>query len=177
MKDIPLLHTVPIVLLAVKKLSSNQVNVTTIGDIAIAGIKPPLLMISLHKNHYSRACIDRHGLFSINLPTEDMLSKVDYCGSHSGSNVDKSQVFSVSWVNSVPIIKKAPISMICKTIKKVMVEHRVIYIVDLIKTIKNCDSLNSINGIQYGLDNLYYSTGHPIGRGYEEANHFKKHAN
>lgn len=51
MKVLPLLHTVPIVLVGVKRsdFKDKRANYTTIGDVAIAGLNPALLMISLHE--------------------------------------------------------------------------------------------------------------------------------
>lgn len=174
MKPLPLLHTVPIILIGVKRedSESNIANYTTIGDVAIAGLNPPLLTISVHENHYSTKCIKKYGVFSVNVPTIEMLEKVDFCGVNSGAKIDKSTLFQDRWSNQVPYIKDAPISLLCKVEESVQIEKRVIFIVRVTKTIKDSTiELDAIKSIQYGLDNNYYSTGEVIGEGYKE---FKK---
>lgn len=173
-KTLPLLHPVPIVLIGTKK--NEKINYATIGDVAIAGLNPPLIMISLHENHLSNQNIQSNKKFSINIPEEDMLEKVDYCGMVSGNNRDKSCLFNSKMTDDcVPYIEVAPISLICEVEKSIKIKKRVIYVSRVKKTIVRDDlftegklSLNEVKSIMYGLDNNYYSVGKTIGKGYEE---------
>jgi len=50
---------------------------------------PPLLLIAVAKSHHSHRLIDRGGAFVINVPTEDLLDEVMFCGTRSGREVNK----------------------------------------------------------------------------------------
>ncbi len=49
----------------------------------------------MEKIHYTNKGIRENQVFSINIPSADLVEKVDYCGLVSGKNIDKSQVLSV----------------------------------------------------------------------------------
>jgi len=172
---LPLLHTVPIVVIGTKRPDEAvpKANYTTIGDVAVAGIRPPLIMVSLHERHLGREAIDASGRFSVNVPTQDFLARVDYCGIVSGREADKSEVFATIWHEDVPYAAEMPIALICRVLDRVQVEQRVVYVARVERTIAPDDmKLESIRGIQYGLDNQYYGTGPTIGTGYQEGASF-----
>jgi hypothetical protein len=85
---IPYLYPVPIVL--VGSMVEGRANYATVGDCAIMGIRPALVAISLGESHFTTRGILDTGSFSINVPTVELLSLVDYFGSVSGNDVDKS---------------------------------------------------------------------------------------
>ncbi len=171
---IPLLHPVPIVLIGTT--IKDQVNYTTIGDVAIAGMNPALIMISLHANHFTTEGLLEHGLFSVNTPDTSMLKKVDYCGRVSGRDINKSSLFETIYDSEKPpYINNAVFSLICKVENFMQVEHRIIFVAKVLKTIvrddlyiNNTIQYNSISTILYGLNNSYYDTGKVIGTGYKE---------
>jgi len=169
----PLLHPVPIVLIGTT--IKDKVNYTTIGDVAIAGMNPALIMISLHANHFSTKGLLEHGLFSVNTPDTTMLNKVDYCGMVSGREVNKSSLFETLYIDKTPYIKDAVFSLICKVENSTQVEHRIIFVARVLKTIvrddlyiNNTIQYDNISTVLYGLNNKYYNTGQPIGIGYRE---------
>jgi len=169
----PLLHPVPIVLIGTT--IKDIVNYTTIGDVAIAGMNPALIMISLHANHFSTEGLLDHGLFSVNTPDTTMLNKVDYCGIVSGRDVDKSSLFETLYTDKTPYIKDAVFSLICKVENSTQAAHRIIFVARVLKTIvrddlciNNTIQFNNISTVLYGLNNKYYNTGQPIGIGYKE---------
>ncbi len=174
-KILPLLHTVPIVVIGTRHPDHRdpKPNYTTIGDVAIAGINPPLIMISVHERHLGRRAIDAVGRFSVNVPSQEFLSRVDYCGMVSGNDADKSTVFMTAWHEDVPYAKEMPIVLICRVLERVQVEQRIIFVAKVERTItKDGMKLEDLHGIQYGLDNRYYGTGTPIGEGYHEGSPF-----
>lgn len=172
-KPYPLIHPTTIVLIGT--IYCDKANYTTIGDIAVAGLNPPLVMVSLHKNHEATKYIETHKRFSINSTSSSMMKEVDYCGIHSASSKDKSSLFKSSIIDELPIIDTSPINMIVDVVNSITVEQRVIYVCKVDKTfidndlIKN-DSLilNKIKPLLYGLDNSYYSGINKIGTGYKE---------
>jgi flavin reductase (DIM6/NTAB) family NADH-FMN oxidoreductase RutF len=72
------------------------------------------IMISCAKSHYSNQGIKANRVVSVNIVDEALLPKVDYVGSVSGIDTDKSQVFDYELRNkNIPIIKNAPVCMEC----------------------------------------------------------------
>lgn len=72
------------------------------------------IMISCAKPHYTNQGIKATGRVSVSIVDETILSKVDYIGSVSGSDTDKSQVFDYEIGDKgTPVIKTAPVCMEC----------------------------------------------------------------
>ena len=178
MKIYPFLHPVPIVLVGTKS-ENGRANFSTIGDVAIAGLNPPLLMISLHESHLSRENLDRTKHFSINVPDKKLLSEVDYCGMVSGKDADKSRIFNtLLHREGIPYIKDMPFVHFCRVVEKVQVQKRVVYIGEIFEQLLREDidtsDMNGLETILYGLDNMYYKPGVQIGKGYNEGLSLKK---
>ncbi|MDD3478389.1 MAG: flavin reductase [Candidatus Izemoplasmatales bacterium] len=165
------IHPVPIVLVGTKMESGNA-NFTTIGDIAVAGLRPPLIMISFHERHCSRMAIDQTRKFSVHVVEPSMMAKVDLCGSKSGHHFDKSTLFDFSWHQDLPIIKESPIVFTCHVRERLQVEQRVIYVAQvhevMLKEGFDLKDIGSLETLLYGLDNHYYRSGGICGSGYQE---------
>jgi flavin reductase (DIM6/NTAB) family NADH-FMN oxidoreductase RutF len=172
----PLIHPNPCVLIGTIK--NESINFTTIGDIAVAGLNPALIMISLHEHHLACEYIVSSKKFSINIPTDNMVSKVDYCGVYSGRKVDKSKLFDYTLKDGVPLINECPVSLIAKVEHSHQIMQRVVLICSIESTYVSDNLFNNkkldfskMGGLVYGLDNKFYSLGNIIGEGYES---FKK---
>lgn len=139
-------------------------------------MNPALIMISLHANHFTTEGLIEHGLVSVNTPDISMLKKVDYCGMVSGRTIDKSSLFETIYDSEkTPYIKIAIFSLICKVENSMRIEHRIIFVAKVLKTIvrddlyiNNTIQYSNIFTILYGLNNCYYNTGQVIGTGYKE---------
>lgn len=169
---IPLIHPAPICLIGT--MVQGHPNYTTIGDVAVAGIKPALIMISINIKHACMEFINQTKTFSINIPTKEQVHKVDYAGMHSGHTVNKSTLFESEMINNVPIIKNCPINLIVEEVKRVQVEHRTILVCSVKETyldknlqVNGTIDLSQVSSILYGLNNRYYTIGGGIGTGYQ----------
>jgi flavin reductase (DIM6/NTAB) family NADH-FMN oxidoreductase RutF len=170
----PLIHPVPIVVVGVLDgIEGSRVNFTTIGDIAIAGLNPPLLMLSLHERHLSRQIIDDKKKLTVHIPEVKWLDQIDYCGVHSGHDMDKSSVFPFRVYRGFVVIDDFPINLLCRVRERIQVDKRVIFVVEvdemLLRSDVTIENLGSLNTILYGLNNRYYSSGKEIGEGYYTA--------
>lgn len=177
---LPLVGAVPIVLIGTKV--KDRVNFTTIGDVGIMGLNPPLVYVSLHENHFSTIGLLENYEFSINVPTKELLKKVDYCGIYSGKNKDKSDLFTVFYGNkqASPMIDECAISLECEIVKDFKIQHRHIFVANVIESYINSEfvekddqgtklvSLEKLELISYYLDNRYYSMNKFLGIGYSE---------
>lgn len=172
-KTLPLLHPVPIVLLCT--FHKEKRNITTIGDVAVMGLNPPLLAFSTNEKHLATDLIDSEQRLSINIPGSELVREVDYCGIYSGRDRDKTELFNIELINEIPAISECKITLLVKVISRTQVKQRVIYISEVTAAYAQ-DSLIveeelNLSGFQtllYGLDNQYYQSGEPLGRGYCE---------
>lgn len=64
-------------------------NIISVAWIIPTSITPPLLAVSIGKTRYSHKLIEETGEFVVNIPTEELLDKVEYCGSVSGRDENK----------------------------------------------------------------------------------------
>lgn len=182
---IPLIYPIPIILAGA--MVEDTPNYTCIGDTGLMGINPPLLFISSHVNHHTNKGILTHHTFSINIPTTALLAEVDYCGIVSGSDVDKSALFTNFFgvLETAPLIEECPVNIECRVVKEFSIQHRQIFIGEVAAThidealILNQDGrrqlpdLTQLDPILYALDNQYYRVGAQIGTGYAEGQKFK----
>jgi flavin reductase (DIM6/NTAB) family NADH-FMN oxidoreductase RutF len=181
---VPYLYPVPIVL--VGSTVEGRANYATIGDCAIMGIRPPLVAVSLGESHFTTRGILDVGGFSINVPTTELLSLVDYFGSVSGKDVDKSALVESTpgTLPNVPLLADCPVNLECQVVEECKVERRHIFVARVVEThidqryVSEADGqtriapLKELAPILYALDNTYYSIGAPIGTGYAEASKF-----
>lgn len=73
------------------------------------------LLVSLHASHYINKGIRETGRLSVNIVTEELLPKADYCGIVSGNKVDKSEVFDfLPGEEGVPLMNESPLTMECR---------------------------------------------------------------
>jgi flavin reductase (DIM6/NTAB) family NADH-FMN oxidoreductase RutF len=109
------LYPTPTVL--VGAIVDGKPNFLTIAHIGIVNhAKPFLISMSLGKVHYTNAGIKENKVFSVNLPSENLVVKTDYAGMVSGKKTDKSEVFEIFYgeLASAPMIKECSLNMACK---------------------------------------------------------------
>jgi flavin reductase (DIM6/NTAB) family NADH-FMN oxidoreductase RutF len=109
-------YPMPIALLGTK--IEDKVNFMALGWVMRACMNPPLLTVSVNKNHLTSKAIRKNKTFSVNFPNVDMIEKTDYCGLVSGKMTDKSDLFEIYYGNlkTAPMIKKCPLSLEYKLI-------------------------------------------------------------
>lgn len=88
----------------------GRVNWLTVAHTGTIGHS--LIMVSMSQAHYTNKGIIASGKMSLNLADRPMLPKVDYVGTVSGANTDKSGVFAYHMgENGSPIIDASPLSI------------------------------------------------------------------
>ncbi len=181
---VPYLYPVPIVL--VGATVEGRPNYATVGDCAIMGIRPAVVAISLGATAFTMKGIAETGVFSINVPTTEMLPLVDTFGTVSGKDVDKSALVESApgTVPGVPLLVACPVNLECRVVEECVVEHRRILVAKVVETHVDERFVSETAGgvrvapvpeldpILYALDNTYYAIGKPIGTGYAEAARF-----
>lgn len=93
-------------------------NVLTVAWTGILNTQPPVTYISLRPERFSYPIIRESGEFVINLPTEELVRAVDYCGVKSGRNTDKLAQTGLTVTKGVavsaPMINECPLSLECR---------------------------------------------------------------
>jgi flavin reductase (DIM6/NTAB) family NADH-FMN oxidoreductase RutF len=117
LKGSVILNPVPVVLVTSKN-KAGKTNVFTVGWTGTINTKPPMLYISVRPERLSYEYIKETMEFVVNLPSSDLVKKVDYCGVRSGKKNDKIAEMNFTLKEStnisVPYINECPINIECK---------------------------------------------------------------
>ena len=100
--------------------------------------------LGMSKAHYTNSWIKENKTFSINIPSEEIIEKTDYCGLVSGRDINKASLFKTFYgtLKTAPMIEECPINMECKLLKTVDFPNHDIFIGKIVKTYCNSDVLN-----------------------------------
>jgi flavin reductase (DIM6/NTAB) family NADH-FMN oxidoreductase RutF len=162
----------------------DKANFMALGWLMRASINPPLLTISVNKNHLTNKAIRENKTFSVNFPGIDLIEATDYCGLVSGNREDKAALFEVYYGNlkTAPMIKECPLSLECKLydiyemvtsdlfigeIKSTYTEKQ--YLTDYKPDIKKINP-----AVMTMPDNNYWSVGENLGKAWSIGKNLKK---
>lgn len=101
---------------------NGKTNIITVAWAMPTSSDPPLLAISVGKQKYSNNLIRDSGEFVVNVPEKSLLDEVKFCGSRSGSSVDKFKESGLTRRKSkkldTPGIDECPVSLECSLFKE-----------------------------------------------------------
>jgi len=93
-------------------------NIITLAWVGVVNSEPPMFSISIQPSRHSHGLVKASQEFVVNIPSEEMIRKVDLCGIVSGRDVDK---FSETGFTSVPgdevsppLIEECRVNLECK---------------------------------------------------------------
>ena len=122
--------------LVVTKSETGRDNIMTAGWNMTTSNDPPLLAISIGLTRYSHQLIDETEEFVVSFPSECTEDAVQYCGSHSGRDVDKFKETGLTKVPSSfvkpPLIGEAVVNMECRLFKKMRTGDHTIFIGEIL---------------------------------------------
>lgn len=193
----PYLFPMPVVLVGAKV--NGKPNFEPLAYVGIVESKPPLISISSYETHYTNIGIKENGTFSVNTPSEGMIEVTDYCGLHSGKEVDKSEIFDIFYgeLKTAPMITHAPLNLECKVVKTIDTKditgaeksHEIFigqivhayadeyYIVDLNPDPEITDErpdIRKLNPFLYSYDDTYWKVSENIGKAFNIGKKFEK---
>lgn len=118
-------------------------NYATIGAYGVVSQKP-VLYISLKNSHYTTSGVVESGFFSINIPSSEAVEKIDFCGSVSGNQTDKSNVFDSFYdeAGKAPMIKECPVNYLCKVIQTIPMFDFTMFIGEIVAVYANEECLD-----------------------------------
>lgn len=95
----------------------EEPNAITIAWTGIVNSDPPMTYISVRPERYSYRIIQSSGEFVINLPTEQLIPAVDFCGVRSGRDLDKIKACGLTLAPGetvrAPLINESPVHLEC----------------------------------------------------------------
>jgi len=161
----------------------NKANFLVAAWFMAAGISPPKVAVALNKMHYTNQGIKENKVFSVCIPSEEMINATDYCGLVSGSKADKSEVFDVFYgkLKAAPMIKQCPVNMECKLEKVVDNGGHEILVGEIFSTITEekyltagVIDLKKVKPFMLSLnDRLYFEFGESKAKAWETGNNYK----
>ena len=112
-----MLFPTPVVLVTCVN-EAGKPNMITLAWVGMVNSEPPMIGISIRPERYSYACVKGTREFVVNLPTEEMVRKVDACGVLSGKEADKFSSMGLKPVPAQkvkpPLIDECPVQMECQ---------------------------------------------------------------
>ncbi len=97
-------------------------NIIAIGMVHVFSFDPFMIGIGVHPNRYSHKLLKDIKDFGVNIPTIDLVEKVNKCGTHSGRNMNKFQKFNLTQMKPKAIksvlIEECPVNMECNVVKE-----------------------------------------------------------
>jgi flavin reductase (DIM6/NTAB) family NADH-FMN oxidoreductase RutF len=152
-----LLFPMPAVL--VGAVVDGKPNFMTAAWCGIASHKPPAISVALRKGRYTLKGIEKEKAFSINIPSTDLVKKVDFCGMYSGKDRDKSKVFEVFYGNTeAPLVEECPVNLECKLIHSLDLGSHVLIIGEIIESYVSADCIKNGKVDIKKIDPLVYTT-------------------
>ena len=178
----PYMYPMPTVLVGAHV--NNKPNYRTIAYCSMVQISPPVVAIGMGSGAYTGEGIKEAQGFSVNIPSEDMVTLVDYCGIVSGKDKDKSRLFKNFYgkLGNVPMIEECPVSLECKLLKVVSLNgNHELFLGEIVEIYCNEEAtLNGKPDIQHVKpilfscgDKRYYKTGEPFATAWKIGKDFK----
>ena len=152
-----ILNPVPVVLITSKN-KAGKTNVFTVGWTGTINTKPPMLYISIRPERLSYEYIKESMEFVVNLPSSDLVKKVDYCGVRSGKKNDKITEMGFTLKEShnvsVPYIDECPVNIECKVKNIIPLGTHDMFIAEVVASHVNEDLLDEKGKIHFENANM-----------------------
>ena len=141
-----LLAPLPAVMVSCGK-EGQDANIITIAWTGVVNTEPPMVYISVRKKRHSHGLLLRDREFVINVPSQDQLKALDWCGVKSGRDVDKFKEMNLTAAPAVkvgcPIIKECPVQLECKVISVTELPTHDMFLAEVVNVQVNDDMLDS----------------------------------
>lgn len=151
-----LLYPMPAVL--VGSVVDGKANFMTAAWCAIACMKPPAISVAVNHSRHTLKGIQEKGTFSINVPSTELVRKVDFCGIYSGRKKDKSEMFDVFYgdLRTAPLIRECPVNLECKLAHSLDLGSHSLVVGEIIQTYVEEDCLTDGKADPQKIDPLVF---------------------
>jgi flavin reductase (DIM6/NTAB) family NADH-FMN oxidoreductase RutF len=142
---LPILSATPTVI--VGALTDGRPDFATVAWTGVACSNPPHISIALQHHRYSLKGIRQNMVFSVNIPSEDLVKETDYCGLVTGAKADKARdchfkVFSGK-LEKAPFIEQCPVNHACEVVQILNLGSHELIIGKIVETFISEDCLTA----------------------------------
>ncbi|PWR72665.1 flavin reductase family protein [Methanospirillum lacunae] len=157
-------------------------NYMTAAWATVASMAPPMVCVALNKARYTALGIEDNKSFSLNVTTSSQVIETDYCGITSGSQKDKSDIFTSFYgkLETAPMAAECPVNIECKLFTSVDCGSHLLYIGEVIEVHadKSCvtdgkPDIKKINPIVYA-QATYFSVGSETGKAFSDGRKYQQ---
>jgi flavin reductase (DIM6/NTAB) family NADH-FMN oxidoreductase RutF len=155
-------------------------NFMTVAWAGIANYKPPMLSVAIRRERYTYKGIEENQTFSINIPSEDQVTEVDYCGMVSGRKEDKVAAcgFTVFYgkLKTAPLIEQCPVNLECRLVQEMELRTHVLCIgqIEEVHINENCltngkPDVEKVRPLTFasGVEYAYFGLGKKLAPGFK----------
>lgn len=160
----------------------GKANYMTAAWATVACMAPPMVCVALNKTRYTVIGIEENKTFSLNVPATPQVIETDYCGIASGSNADKSKIFTSFYgrLKTAPMPEECPVNIECRLFKSVDCGSHRLYIGEVVEihADKGCvtdgkPDAAKINPIVYA-QATYFGMGKIAGKAFSDGKKYQK---
>ncbi len=176
------IYPMPVVL--VGTVVESRPNFMTVAWVNRVNFQPPMLAVAIGLRQYTNGGITAHKTFSVNIPSVDLVEKVDYCGIVSGRDQDKSMIFEIfsGELPNTPMIKNCPLAMECRVFQTVNLPADYLYIGEIVNVYTEDryltagkPDIHKMNPFTLSMpDNNYWKIGPNAGKAWSIGKNYKK---
>lgn len=118
------------------------------------------VFFSICKKRHTAVGIIENRTFSVNVPSVNLMDKVEICGSKSGRDLDKSELFDTfyGYLKTAPMISECPLAMECEITEIVDTEQSHGVIGRVVRSYVNEELLKDEKTIDMASANLFVWT-------------------
>ena len=162
-------------------------NFMTAAWSGIACSNPPMLTVALQHHRFTLRGIKVNSVFSVNVPSVDIMKETDYCGIVSGEKEDKvaACAFKVFYgiLKTAPMIEQCPVNLECKVMHTLYLGSHTLVIGQIEEVHVNEDCLTEgepdvlkVNPLIYctGAEKTYYGFGQRLAEAFSIGMEIKK---
>ena len=164
-----MLYPLPAVMVSCKA-GEERPNIITIAWAGTVCTNPPMLSISVRPGRFSYEMLRKTGEFVVNLPTEEMVYAVDYCGVRSGRDVDKFEKTGLTKEKAdfvkAPLIAESPVNIECQVTQEIPLGSHSLFLAKVVGIHVSESFLDKEDKFHLESANLFvYSHGDYVGLG------------
>ncbi len=126
-------------------MSTGQVDFATFGCFGMLCLHPHVhVYIGSGRSHQTNVGVGENGVYSINVPSVDLLEKTDYAGLVSGHRVDKSSLFTIFFGtdDKAPMIEECHFNAVCQVVQTIEVGTNDVFIGEIVEAFVDGDCMS-----------------------------------
>lgn len=141
----PTTNLLPMPAILVGAMVEGKPNFMTVAWAGIASRKPQSMTLALGQQAYTVKGIEETGVLSVNVPSVDLVEKVDFCGIYTGRKEDKASLFNISKgeLTGAPLVDDCPLSFECKVVSKEDKGSNWLFVVEILETYVDTNCLTN----------------------------------